>query len=182
MRFDWNDYTVPHTHVRRTLSVLADEQRVRIFDGIAELANHCRSNDRHQVIEEPAHLQALVEHKRRARAHRGCDALAQVAPASTVLLQMAALRGHNLGSITAALLRLLDQYGVPALQAALLEAIARDVPHPNSVRLALERARERTGKPAPLALALPEHVTRRQGPRRGPCVAHTHAHAVAGFL
>ena len=153
MRFDWNDYTVPHSHVQRTVSVLADEQRVRIFDGITELANHCRSFDRHQVIEAPAHLQALVEHKRRARAHRGCDALAQVAPASTVLLQMAALRGHNLGSITAALLRLLDQYGAPALQAALLEAIARDVPHPNAVRLALERARERTGKPAPLALA-----------------------------
>ena len=182
MRFDWTDYAVPHTHVRRTLSVLADEQRVRIFDGIAELANHCRSNDRHQVIEEPAHLQALVEHKRRARAHRGCDALAQVAPASTVLLQMAALRGHNLGSITAALPRLLDQYGVPALQAPLLEAIARDVPHPNAVRLALERERERAGRPPALALALPEHVARRHGPRRGPCVAHADAHAVAGLL
>ena len=105
VRFDWNDYTVPHTHVRRTLSVLADEARVRIFDGITELANHPRSFDRHAVIEEPAHLQALVERKRAARAHRGCDALAQVAPAATELLQLAAQRGHNLGSITAALLR-----------------------------------------------------------------------------
>ncbi len=166
VRFDLNDYTVPHTHVQRSLSVVADEQRVRVFDGLTELANHPRSFDRHQVIEEPAHLQALIEDKRLARAHRGCDALAQVAPASTVLLQMAALRGHNLGSITAALLRLLDQYGAPALQAALLEAIARDVPHPNAVRLALERARERTGRPPPLALALPEHVTRHDAPMR----------------
>ena len=166
VRFDLNDYTVPHTHVQRSLSVLADEQRVRIFDGITELANHPRSFDRHQVFEEPAHLQALIEDKRRAHAHRGCDALAQVAPASTELLQMAALRGHNLGSITAALLRLLDQYGAPSLQAALLEAIARDVPHPNAVRLALERARERTGRAPPLALALPEHVARRDAPMR----------------
>ena len=95
VRFDWNDYTVPHTHVRRTLSVLADEARVRIFDGITELANHPRSFDRHAVIEEPAHLQALVERKRAARAHRGCDALAQVAPAATELLQLAAQRGHR---------------------------------------------------------------------------------------
>jgi transposase len=171
VRFDWNDYTVPHTHVRRTLSVLADEQRVRVFDGITELADHPRSFDRHQVIEEPAHLQALVEHKRRSRAHRGCDALAQVVPASTELLQMAAQRGHNLGSITAALLRLLDQYGAPALQAALREAIAGDVPHPNAVRLALERARERTGLPPPLALALPEHVARRDAPMRAQSLA-----------
>jgi hypothetical protein len=166
VRFDWNDYTVPHTHVRRTLSVLADEQRVRIFDGITELANHPRSFERHQAIEEPAHLEALVEYKRRARAHRGCDALAQVAPASTELLLMAAQRGHNLGSITATLLRLLDQYGAQSLQAGILDAIERDVPHPNAVRFALERARERSGRPPPLALTLPEHVARRDAPMR----------------
>ena len=175
MRFDLNDYTVPHTHVRRTLSVLADEQRVRIFDGVTELANHPRSFDRHQVIEEPAHLQALVQHKRRSRAHRGCDALAQVAPAASALLQMAAQRGYSLGGITAELLRLLDQYGAPALQAALLEAVRRDVPHHGprrgpcvalAVRLALERERERAGRPPTLALALPEHVVRRDAPMR----------------
>ena len=166
VRFDWNDYTVPHSHVQRTVSVLADEQRVRIFDGLTELAHHLRSFDRHQVIEDPSHVQALVVHKRRSRAHRGCDALAQVAPATPTLLQMAALRGHNLGSVTAALLRLLDQYGAPALQAALLEAIARDVPHPNAVRFALEHARERTGRPPPLALTLPAHVARRDAPMR----------------
>jgi hypothetical protein len=166
VRFDWNDYSIPHTHVRRTVSVLADEQRVRVLDGITELANHPRSYDRHQTIEDLAHVQALVDHKRRARAHRGLSALAQVAPASTELLQMAARRGHNLGSITAALLRLLDQYGAQPLQLALLEAIARDAPHPNSVRFALERSREHSGRVPPLALALPEHVARRDAPMR----------------
>ena len=34
VRFDLNDYTVPHTHMHRCLSVLADGQRVRIFEGI----------------------------------------------------------------------------------------------------------------------------------------------------
>ena len=60
MRFDLNDYSVPHTHVRRTLSVLADEQQVRVFDGASELACHRRSFDRHAVIEDPQHLQALA--------------------------------------------------------------------------------------------------------------------------
>ena len=166
VRFDLNDYTVPHTHVRRTLSVLADERQVRVFDGATELARHPRSFDRHRVIEDPQHLQALVEHKRKARAHRGCDALAQVAPASTALLQLAATRGYSLGGITAELLRLLDQYGAPALQLAMLEAITRDVPHPNAGRLALERAREHAARPPALALALPEHVRRRDAPMR----------------
>ena len=54
----------------------------------------------------------------------------------------AAERGANLGAITAALLRLLERYGAAALQDAILEALVRDVPHPNAVRLALERRRE----------------------------------------
>ena len=139
VRFDLNDYTVPHTHVRRTLSVLADDRRMRVFDGAQEVASHPRSYDSGQQIEDPAHIQALVERKRAAHAHRGTDRLAHAAPAALALLKAAAARGHNLGTITAALLRLLDRYGAAPLQAAIGEALKRDVPHPNAVRLALER-------------------------------------------
>jgi transposase len=166
VRFDLNDYSVPHTHVQRTLAVLADEQHVRIFDGPAELACHVRCWDRGQQIEDPEHVQALVTHKRQARQHRGYDQLAQAAPASAQLLQMAAARGHNLGTITSALLRLLQRYGAQPLQAAILDAIARGVPHPNAVSLALERAREAAGLPPPIPLILPEHVARRDAPVR----------------
>jgi hypothetical protein len=166
IRFDLNDYSVPHTHVRRTLAVLADEHTVRILDGAAELARHDRCWDRGQQIEEPAHVQRLVEHKRAARAHRGLDRLAAAAPAASTLLERAAARGDNLGSITAALLRLLERYGAAALQVAVLEALQRGVPHPNAVRLALERAREAAGQPPPVALVLPEHVASRDAPVR----------------
>jgi hypothetical protein len=111
IRFDLNDYSVPHTHVRRTLAVLADEHTVRILDGTVELARHDRCWDRGQCIEIAAHVQRLVEHKRAARAHRGLDRLAQAAPAASTLLERAAARGDNLGSITAALLRLLERWG-----------------------------------------------------------------------
>ena len=166
VRFDLNDYSIPPEQVRRTLGVLADEQRIRIFDGSVELACHPRSWDRGAQIEDPAHVQALVHRKRQARAHRACDQLAQAAPASAALLAAAAERGHNLGSITAALLRLLARYGAAALQAAVLDALQQGVPHPNAVRLALERAREAAGRPPPVGLMLPEHVARRDAPVR----------------
>jgi len=166
IRFDLNDYSVPHTHVRRTLAVLADEHTVRILDGAVELARHDRCWDRGQQIEEPTHVQRLVEHKRAARAHRGLDRLAAAAPAASTLLERAAARGDNLGSITAALLRLLERYGAAALQVAVLEALQRGVPHPNAVRLALERAREAAGQPPPVALVLPAHVASRDAPVR----------------
>ena len=165
-RFDLNDYSVPHTQVRRTLTVLADEQWVRILDGAAELARHARCGDRGQQIEDDAHVQRLVEHSRSARAHRACDRLAHAAPASATLLQRAGARGDNLGSITAALMRLLQRWGAVALQAAITEALDRGVPHPDAVRLALDRAREASGQPPPIALVLPEHVARRDAPVR----------------
>lgn len=166
IRFDLNDYSVPHTHVRRTLALLADERTVRILDGAVELARHTRCWDRGQQIEDASHVQRLLEHKRAARTHRACDRLAQAAPAASSLLERAAARGDNLGSITAALLRLLERYGAAALQAAILDALQRDVPHPNAVRLALERAREAAGQPPPVALVLPEHVAKRDAPVR----------------
>ena len=166
VRFDLNDYSVPHTQVRRTLTVLADEQCVRILDGAIELARHARCWDRGQQIEIEAHVQRLVDHKRAARVHRACDRLAQAAPASATLLERAGARGDNLGSITATLMRLLQRWGAASLQAAITEALERGVPHPTAVRLALERAREAAGDPPPIALVLPEHVARRDAPVR----------------
>ena len=166
VRFDLNDYSVPHDYVRRVLTVLADPHEVRIVNGAEVLACHRRSYDRGAQVEDVAHVQALVDDKRAARQHRATDRLAQAAPASQTLLVRAAERGANLGAITVALLRLLERFGAAALQAAILEALARDVPHPNAVRLALERRREQHGDMPPVALVLPAHVQARDAPVR----------------
>jgi transposase/phosphoglycolate phosphatase-like HAD superfamily hydrolase len=160
-RFDLNDYSVPHTHVRRTLTVLADTERVRIVDGITVLAEHARSYDRDAQIEDPAHLQALVDHKRGARQHRTTDLLIHAVPPIQTLLARAAQRGYNLGSVTAALNRLRQRYTIGELHEAVLEALGRDVPHPNAVRLALERRRDERGLPATTVVTMPEHLQRR---------------------
>jgi len=166
VRFDLNDYSIPHTHVRRVLSVLADPHEVRIVDGAEVLAVHRRSYDKGAQIEAAAHVQALVEQKRAARQHRATDRLAHAVPVSQTLLARAAERGANLGAITSALIRLLDRNSAADLQAAILEALERNVPHPNAVRLALERRREQRGQAPQVDLALPEHVQRRDAPVR----------------
>jgi transposase len=155
-RFDGNDYSVPHTHVRRVLTLVADPATVRVLDGSEVIARHGRSYDKAQQIEDPAHIEALTERKRQARHHRGQDRLAMAAPASKDLLCRAAERGDNLGSITSTLLRLLDHYGATELQVAIEEALQRGVPHPNAVRLALERRREQRDQPPPLKIDLPD--------------------------
>ena len=164
VRFDLNDYSVPAAYVQRTLTVLADPQELRIVDGVHVLAHHRRSYDKGAQIEDPAHIQALVEQKRAARQHRATDRLIQAAPAAHDLLVRAAERGANLGAITVGLQRLLDRYGAAELQAAILEALVRDVPHPNAVRLALEQRRTQRGDAPPVAVDLPAHVQARDVP------------------
>lgn len=161
VRFDLNDYSIPHTHVQRTLSVLAEPERVRISDGSQILACHPRSYDKGAQIEDPAHIEALVAQKRAARQHRATDRLAKAAPQSLTLLTRAAERGDNLGTITAALIRLLDRYGAAELQAAIAAALERGVPHPNAVRLALEQRREQRRQAPPIAVNLPAHLQAR---------------------
>ena len=156
VRFDLNDYSVPYTQVCKSLTVSATPEQVRILDGIDVIAQHTRSYDKGDQIENPAHIAELTARKRRARHHRGQDRLARAAPSSPALLSQAAERGDNLGSITAALLRLLDHYGAAELDAAIQEALQRQVPHPNAVRLTLERRREQRHQPPPLAISLPD--------------------------
>jgi hypothetical protein len=52
-RFDLNDYSVPHAHVQRTVTVRATPDRVRILDGLAVIADHPRCYDRAAQIEDP---------------------------------------------------------------------------------------------------------------------------------
>jgi transposase len=161
VRFDLNDYSVPYTHVRRVLTVLAEPDRLRILDAQHVIATHARCYGKGEQIEDPAHLRALVAHKRAARQHRAGDRLAQAAPASQTLLIRAAERGDNLGAITALLIRLLEQYGADELDAAIRDALDRNVPHPNAVRLALERRRHDRQQAPPIAPPLPAHLRTR---------------------
>ena len=157
-RFDLNDYSVPHTHVQRTVTVRATPDRVRIIDGAECIAEHARSYDRHAQIEDAAHIEELVAFKANAREHRGKNYLTNAVAASKELLVRAAERGSNIRSMTLGLLQLLGRFGAAELQAAIEEALAHGSPHQHSVRLVLEKRREARREPPPVAVALPEHV------------------------
>jgi hypothetical protein len=155
VRFDLNDYSLPHELVRQTVVVLGSPTTVRILHQGRVVAEHRRSFDRGQQIEDPAHIERLVEHKRQAREHRGLSRLAAAAPASRALLTALAQRGGNLGTATARLLRLLDEFGAAHLQQAILDALDQDIPHHHAVRQILERQRRVAGLSPAVPVQLP---------------------------
>lgn len=157
VRFDGNDYSVPHAHVRSTVTIVASPTIVRVHAGGVEIAQHRRSYGRGDQVEEAAHVQGLVATKREARKHRGLDRLAAAAPSTSTLFKVLAERGKNLGFHTQRLLRMLDLYGAQDLEHAIAEALAQNAPHLHAIRLVLERERYARGEAPPIAVQLPDH-------------------------
>ncbi len=156
VRFDLNDYSIPHTHVRRTLVVLATLETVRVFADNTCIAVHTRSFDRGQQCEDPAHIAALLADKRHGREHRAKDRLHHAAPSAQALFRIAAERRQHLGVLTRGLIELLDAHGAAALEQAIAEALVRDTPHLAGVRHLIDQQRHARGLPPPLPLPLPD--------------------------
>lgn len=156
VRFDLNDYSVPHGQVRKSLTVAASSTVVRVLDGPVVVATHPRSFGRAEQIEDPAHVAALVEAKAAARAHRGIERLNFATPSAKPFLRLVAERRQNLGAAVSGLLSLLDRHGAGELEAALAEAAGAGVGHLGAVKHVLERRREERGLPTPLPVNLPD--------------------------
>jgi hypothetical protein len=143
LRFDLNDYSIPPTAVGRALILLASPSTIRILQDGVEIARHRRSWDRHQIIEEPAHRQALLEEKRRALGASPSGWLRQAVPESEALLEEAFRRGESLGQASQQLLQFLDDYGAEELRQAIRVALDRATPRLSSVAYILQQRRRR---------------------------------------
>jgi transposase len=139
VRFDGNDYSIPHTLVRQPLTLSANETRIRILDATTEVANHPRSYDKGQRIEIAAHFDALADEKRQARELRGRDRLRAECPRALSLLESIALRGEPLRAHTLCLLDLLDRYGAQELDIAIQDALAKSTSSAQSVAHILDQ-------------------------------------------
>lgn len=145
VRFDRNDYSIPHPLVRKPLTLAASETTVRILDGTTVVAQHARSFNAGEQIEDQTHLAALTDEKRKSREHRGRNRLFAVAPAAKAFLGEVALHGGHLGGTTARLLNLLDTFGPRELDAAIADAHARGAFRAESVAHVLDQRRRAAG-------------------------------------
>jgi transposase len=158
LRFDLNDYSVPHTQVRKLLTVYASLTRVRIIDGKQLIVEHQRSFSKGEQIELEAHINALWLAKHKASADRGQDRLAQASTLSETFLQQCLARGYLLKHTTMRLNQFLDGYGRAELHASLEEALKRQSPSPEAVEQILEQRRECRHQPPPIAVSVPDKV------------------------
>jgi transposase len=156
VRFDRNSYSIPHTHVRRPLTLLASTTTVRLIAGPDEIARHVRTYDTGQTIEQEAHVADLVAATRQTNPSSARDRLRLAVPAIATLLERLAARGESLRVHTARLMALLDDYGPQELAAAVTRALERDALGAGAIAHILETRRRQRGQKPPIPLALPD--------------------------
>lgn len=158
VRFDLNDYSIPHQHVQKPLTVIADLTQLRILNGAEVIAVHVRSFDKGAQVEREEHINALWLAKTHAKLHRGQDRLSVASDHTPTFLQQSIERGHVLKTTVRLLNQLLDDYGRAELHGALKEALNAQSPYPQAVQQVLERRRDEQHQPPPLAVAVPDKV------------------------
>jgi hypothetical protein len=162
VRFDTNSYSVPPAHVLDTLTLTADDRRVRLLDAAgAVLADHARSWGRRQTIELPEHRQAILAQKRGARESKGRDRLCAAAPEIIRLFERWLEMGCNVGSMTSRTLVLLDLYGHDRFAAAVRDVLARGTWDIGAISQLCEQRRLSASRPVPVAISLGAHVPER---------------------
>jgi transposase len=160
VRFDLNDYSVPHIHVRRLVVVLATTDTVRITRDGALIAEHRRSWDKGEQVEKAEHIAELADFKRAARQHRGLDRLHHACPHAAAFFAAVAERSGNLGATTTGLTNLLDLYGAAELDAALQVALGADSAHLPALRQILEQRRHALGQAPPIPITVTDQRAR----------------------
>jgi transposase len=75
VQFETNRYSVPFTYASRMLTLKADDQFVSIYDKDQLIAQHPRSFQKYQRIEDPNHYKGLLPSKPKATYFKHRDAL-----------------------------------------------------------------------------------------------------------
>jgi len=140
IHFDCNQYTIPHEYVLVPLTLRVTPHLVTILDKDQRLAEHQRSWSKGSIIEEPAHISALVEQKKVHRNRRGRSVLLTRLPMAAQLFPLWLEQGANLGSSSQRLLVLLDEYDKADVEQAIASAVAKGTTSIDSIRFLLQQS------------------------------------------
>lgn len=149
-------YSVPVTHVGRTLRAESFVDRVEVFDDSSRVALHVRNYTRNGTVLDLTHY--LDAFERKPRAALSCAALGSADPVFTTVRDMALHTpdGHH---TFARVLLLAREFGLERLADALRSAVDTGPVTPERVRQLALNAAHRTPEPirvpAPLLIPLP---------------------------
>ena len=141
VRFDLNDYSIPHEYSREMLTVRADDFTVKFYSGLEQVAEHSRSWCRGERIAKPEHW----KRNDRSGLHT-TDNLISEYPELINFYRVLTDRGEPLRATKKAMKQIHDLYGSRLFRSGLRIAGKREMYHPSQltrILIGLEKAGEK---------------------------------------
>ena len=157
VRYDRNDYSAPCQYVGKPLTLVASETKIRLLDGVTELANHERSYSKGERISDAKHFVSLREHKPEAKSRTKRGEFIQLVPEASKFFERIIDEGRSTGNQTTLLYQYLKIFGQDAVKMAIITAIERDIcraTYVGQILVAMEKKRKDLPPPPVL---VPDH-------------------------
>jgi len=156
VRFDRNDYSIPYQLVGKPLTLIANDDDVKIFEADSEIARHKRSYDQGQRIIDRSHFIGAYERRPGAETVTARAYLTALIPATNRLFELMVEHGVGLGAGVAKILSLITEYGEAVVGRAVGEAVTKEIARPAFVAQLCQRyALEKKATPT-LPIDLPD--------------------------
>lgn len=162
VRFDANTYSVPHEHATQSLCLRAGPDMIRIYRDEKLLAEHRRSYEKYQVIEDPKHYAGLLAIKKKARQHKVRDMFVSLGEGCESYLTGLVAAELNISRQIEKILDLVDIYGKTEVLGAINHALRYNAyGHDYIMNIILQQRRKRsqTGIINPIAVTGYEEFT-----------------------
>jgi len=121
--FDTNRYSVPFTHASMILTLKADEQFVYIYDKERLIAEHTRSHQKHQIVENPTHTQGLLSARPQGAILKHRDAMMTLGEKAKQYLEAMTKTELNIAHQLKKISGLVDLFGKTEVAAAIEQAM-----------------------------------------------------------
>jgi len=155
-RFDLNDYSVPWRLTMKTLTVWANEARVKIFDGTTQVADHERCYARQQRLTDNTHLSGMYDHAPGAEHLQGRDRVLRILPESREYLDQVHAEQGRTSRAVYTIEKLVEKYGKDPVNEAIQKSVELKRYDSWFLRTATQRIHLNCGAPLPKPLHLPD--------------------------
>ena len=156
VRVDGNRYSAPAAYAGRKLVLKLYPERLCLYEGEKLVAEHLRSYERGQDIENPEHAQPLLERKRRADEQHLLKRFLALSPQAETYYRHLAERKLSWRLHLRKIVALADAYGAEKVARALADALVYQAFSSEYIANLLEQRERRLPEPGPL------HLTRKQ--------------------
>lgn len=150
VKLETNRYSVPFAYASRMLTLKADDQWVSLYDKEKLIAQHQRSQQKYQLIEDPRHYKGLLSSKPHGAYFKHRDALLALGETAHRYIELLTKTELRLPHQIKKIMQLLELYGKTEVLAAMEHALPYHALGHEYLRNIIQANRRKREAPQPL--------------------------------